>query len=136
MDTEGNSDTDATVRARVELTTETDTDAERHERLARHLRAELAQLDVESVAAVRADPSPAGAKASDPVTLGAVSVAMSASGGALTAVIETLRDGLGRQSGQHRISVSIDGDSIDLERASADQQQQVIAAFPRRHSLE
>ena len=51
-------------------------------------------------------------------------------------LIETLRDWLGRHSGRHRISVTIDGDTIELERATAGQQRELVDAYVRRHSVE
>src|SRR6266511_743586 len=62
------------------------------ERLARRLRAEVAELDVESVQSLEGKAAPDGAKGADPVTVGALVVALSASGGVFTALIDTLRD--------------------------------------------
>lgn len=59
--------------------------------------------------------APEGAKAADPVTLGPIVVALSASGGMFTSVIETLRDWLGRSTGWHRIA-----GTIELERVTAE----------------
>jgi hypothetical protein len=109
-------------------------DPERAERLVRRLHGELAELDVTSVSPVAAGPPPERAKGADPVTLGALVVAFSASGGVFTTLVGTLRDWLDRQSGRHRISVTIDGDTIELDRASAAQRQQLLDAFVRRHS--
>jgi hypothetical protein len=109
-------------------------DADVGERLARQLRAELAELDVESVALATGGTVPEGAKSADAVTVGAIVVALSASGGVFTTLIGTLRDWLGRQSARHRISVTIDGDTIELERASAGQQQVLIDAYVQRHT--
>jgi hypothetical protein len=109
-------------------------DPERGEQLVRRLRGELAELDVESVGPVAGGPVPDGAKGADPVTLGALVVAFSASGGVFTTLIGALRDWLARQSGHNRISVTIDGDTIELERASGAQQQQLFDAYIRRHS--
>ena len=111
-------------------------DPEACERLIRQLRAELVELDVESVVPAMGGTAPDGAKGADPVTLGAVIVALSASGGVFTGLIETLRDWLGRHSGRHRISVTIDGDTIELERATAGQQRELVDAYVRRHSVE
>ena len=111
-----------------------ESDAEDAERLGRQLRAELSELDVDSIDSVAGQPLPEGAKGADPVTIGAVIVALSASGGVFTALIETLRDWLGRRSGGHRISVTIDGDTIELDNASVEQQRDVVDAFVRRHS--
>ena len=109
-------------------------DPEAGERLVRQLLAELAELEVNSVAPATGGTAPDGAKGADAVTLGAIVVALSASGGVFTALIETLRDWLGRQHRRHRISVTIDGDTIELERASAGQQQVLLDAYIRRHS--
>jgi hypothetical protein len=109
-------------------------DPEAGERLTRQLRAELAELDVESVKLAAEGTPPANAKGTDAVTLGAIIVALSASGGVFTALVETLRDWLGRQSGRHRVSMTIDGDTIELERASATQQRALLDAYIRRHS--
>jgi hypothetical protein len=104
------------------------------ERLTRRLRAELAELDVESVALAVDEAAPAGAKGADAVTVGALVVALSASGGVFAALIETIRDWLGRQSARHRICVTIDGDTIEMERASAGQQQALVNAYVQRHT--
>uniref|UniRef100_UPI002589988E LexA family protein n=1 Tax=Nocardia sp. TaxID=1821 RepID=UPI002589988E len=47
--------------------------------------------------------------------LGALLVALSATGGVLPTLIGTVRDWLERQAGRHRISVTIDGAMIDDE---------------------
>ncbi|MEJ2852121.1 MULTISPECIES: effector-associated constant component EACC1 [unclassified Saccharothrix] len=110
-----------------------DVDPDSADRLARRLRAEVAQLDVD--ARLAADgPVPEGAKGVDAVTLGAVVVALSAAGGVFPLVIETVRDWLARQGARHRVSVTIDGDTIALERASADERQALVDAYVRRHS--
>ncbi|MEV4921624.1 effector-associated constant component EACC1 [Streptomyces roseoverticillatus] len=111
-----------------------DLDPEAVERLVRQLRAEIAELDVVSIRPGPTGPAPEGAKGADPATLGAIVVALSASGGVFSALIDLLRDWLGRSSVQHRISVTLDGDTIELERASADERQELIDAFVRRHT--
>lgn len=108
-------------------------DVEGRDLLTRRLRVHIAELDVESVGLTPGGPAPDGAKSADPVTVGAIVVALSASGGVFTALIGTLRDWLDRQTGRHRISVTIDGDSIELERPSAEHERDLVAAFLRRH---
>jgi hypothetical protein len=108
-------------------------DHEETERFVTRLRAELRGLDIDALRMVSDDVPPDGAKAVDPVTVGAVVLALSASGGVLVSLVETLRDWLGRQSARHRVSVTIDGDTIELERASADERRELIDAFVRRH---
>ncbi len=113
---------------------ELELDSEAGERLTRQLRAELAELDVESADLAVGGIAPEGAKGTDPVTVGAIIVALSASGGVFTALIETVRDWLGRHGRRHRISVTIDGDTLELERATIGQQRELVDAYLRRHS--
>jgi hypothetical protein len=121
------------VELLLALELDPEVDAASCERLIRQLRAELAELDVESVDLAAGGEVPVGAKAADLVTLGAIVVAMSASGGVFTSVIDTVRDWLGRQSRPHRIAVTIDGETIELERATARQQSDLVDAYVRRH---
>lgn len=130
----GSAGADGVVSLMLVLHADPDVDPERAEQLTRRLRGELAELDVVSVAPVAAGPVPEGAKGTDPVTLGALVVAFSASGGVFTTLLGTVRDWLDRQSGRHRISVTIDGDTIELERASVAQQQELVNAYVRRHA--
>ena len=116
------------------LTPDGDADREEAERLATRLRAEIRGLDIDTLHALSDGAPPEGAKAVDPVTVGAVVLAVSAPGGVLATLVGTLRDWLGRQSGKHRVSVTINGDTVELERASADERRELIDAFVRRHS--
>jgi hypothetical protein len=120
-----------TQRALVRLEVEDEAGDEELDRLARRLRAELGELDVD-VLAVAGD-LPAGAKAADPVTIGSLVVAFSAAGGVFPGLLETLREWLGRQAGKHRIKVTVDGDTVELERATSAERQQLIDAFVQRH---
>lgn len=111
-------------------------DDERLDRQTRMLRAELAEMEgVESAALGRDSSGTAGTKVADPITLGAIVLALSASGGVFTTLIETVRDWLGRQPGSHRVTVTIDGESIDVEAASDEQQRALVDAYIRRHGV-
>lgn len=122
------------VNVLLVLALDPELDPEVGERLTRSLRAEIAELDVESVRPGPSTTAPDGAKGTDPLTLGAVIVALSASGGAFTALVDTLRDWLGRHSTRHRVSLTIDGDTIELERASAAERRDLVDAYIRRHT--
>ncbi|WP_329402936.1 effector-associated constant component EACC1 [Streptomyces melanogenes] len=115
------------------LAPDEESDAEEVERLMRRLRTELRELDVDVLRPEPVGQLPVGAKGSDPLTVGAIVVALSASGGVFTVLIDTLRDWLGRQSARHRISVTIDGDTIELEHATAEERRELIDGFVRRH---
>jgi hypothetical protein len=118
----------------LRLIPDSDCDAELSERLIRQLRAELLELDVESVRFGDGDPMPDGVKAADPVTVGAIVVALSASRGVFISLIATLRDWLNRHAARHRVSVTIGNDTLVLEKTSAEQRQQLVDAFVRRHA--
>ncbi|MFG3297059.1 hypothetical protein ACGF3G_50880 [Streptomyces sp. NPDC048179] len=111
-----------------------DLEPETRERVSRRLRTEIADLDVESIRLGPGASTPDSAKGGDAVTLGAVVVALSASGGVFTALVETVRDWLSRSSARHRVSLTIDGDTIELERASDAERRDLIDAYIRRHT--
>lgn len=106
------------------------------EELSRRLRAELLQLDVESIAAVPGPPAPTGAKAGDPLSWSTLALTLVSSGGVLTTLIGTLRDWLVRQSTPVGIEISIGGDSIKLEKSSTEERRQLIDMFIERHGQE
>lgn len=110
-------------------------DVEQVERLIRQLRHALSDVQVDAIRPVTNADVPEGAKAADPVTVGAILVAMSASGGVFNAVIDAVGDLLARHSARHRISVTIDGDSIELERSTTEQRKSLIQAFVNRHTV-
>lgn len=104
------------------------------ERLVRQLRSELLELDVSSVDPVPSGPAPDGAKGAGPVVIGSIIVGLTASGGVFTALVATLQDWLGRRARRHRITLTIDGDSIELEQATSSEREALIAAYIDRHS--
>ncbi|MDF2265019.1 hypothetical protein P2Q00_06115 [Streptomyces coacervatus] len=79
---------DGVVDVLVAVAPDPELDAEAGERTARQLRADIAELDIESVRVVAAGPAPDGAKGADAVAVGAIVVALSASGGVFTALVE------------------------------------------------
>jgi hypothetical protein len=122
------------IMVQVAVEADPDLTEERAERVVRGLRAELSRLDVDSVTFADGGPPPAGAKSADVVSLGAIMIAMSASGGVFTSLIQSVRDWLGRQTGRHKVSITIDDDTIELEQATAAQQQALVDAYIDRHS--
>jgi hypothetical protein len=98
------------------------------------LRIRVLELDVDSVTMARGEGEVAGAKVADPVTLGAVVVALSASGGVLPSLVSTVQDWLSRSSKAHNISIVIGDDKIELDKATAAQQQALVEAYVRRHN--
>jgi hypothetical protein len=104
------------------------------ERLVRRLRADLADLDVDDVHAVANGDLPEGAKAADPVTVGAIMLAMSASGGLFTSVVGAVRDVLAHHAERHKVVMTIGSDSIELAGATDEQRDDLVRAFVDRHT--
>jgi hypothetical protein len=123
-----------TIETRIVLEPDTELSAERIDRLTRRLRAQIAALDVDTVAFAPADGVPPGAKPGDAVTIGTLLVTMSASGGVFVGLVELLRGWLDSTTGRHRVSVTVEGDTIELDRATSEQQRQLVEAFIRRHA--
>jgi hypothetical protein len=102
-------------------------------RLGTRLRRELMELDIGSVATVAsANAAPAGTKGVDVAEWGSLLVTLS-SGGVLAHLVGVLRDWLKRQSGDHTVSVTIDGDKMNLSNATAQEQARLVEAYVRRH---
>lgn len=112
----------------------TDTDLDQVERSLRQLRAELKDLDIiESVVPVTAPSTPQGAKGFDLVSLSTLLITLTATGDVLPVLIETAQDWFARHAVAQRISVTIDGDTIELEKGSAQERSALIEAYLRRH---
>lgn len=101
-------------------------DFERADRLARQLRRELVEQDLE-VRAVEAD-APEGSKG-DVATFGAIAVALVGAGGMIPALIAVLHDWLGRRTGPDRILVRIGDRSMELDRPTFAERQQLLEVF-------
>lgn len=114
---------------------EPEVESEEAERSARQLRAELRELDVESVTPVTSQTVPEGAKGLDAAILGTLLITLSTAGGVFAMLIETARDWLARSTTARRISMTIDGDTLVLEKASAQERSDLIDAYIRRHEV-
>jgi len=121
---------------RLDVAPDPELEPEAAERVVRRLRAELDALDVESVRFAPGAAPPDGAKGADAVTLGAIIVALSAPGGVFTSLVGAVQDWLNRSADRHRVSVTIDGDTIVLEAATDAERRALVEAFVRRHSGE
>lgn len=92
-------------------------------------------LDVESVAPLTSEKAPPGAEGIDPSTLGALLITLPATDGGVTVLIEAARDWPARHAAARSISVTIDGDTIMLEKSSAQERPTLIDAYMRRHEV-
>jgi Effector Associated Constant Component 1 len=117
----------------IELRLVPDADSEEAERFGRQLRSELAQLDVEAVSPMVSADVVQGAKGAG-VDWGSLLVTLSAAGGVVTSVIAVVQDWLARHNAAQSIKVTIDGDTIELGRASVHERDELISAWVHRHS--
>jgi hypothetical protein len=115
------------------LELEPEAESNETERLGQQLRAELAQLDVEAVEPTTITDVPEGAKGAA-VDWGSLLVTLSATGGVFTTVIALTRDWLARHSAAQRIKITIDNDTVVLDRATTAEREQLIGTWVHRHS--
>jgi hypothetical protein len=121
------------VELKVVLEPDPDTDAEDQERLGRQLRNELRDLDVDEVSTVEGAGPPERSKSGTAAALTEWLVTLSSGGGVFVTVIETIKDWLSRRAGAHKVSVTIDGDTLELSGATPVERAELIETFVRRH---
>ena len=121
------------VELLVALEAEAGADAEETDRLGRSLRRELRSLDVDDVTPVPAGAAPHGSKGIDAASATELLVTLSASGGVVATVVATVKDWLARRSGGHKVTLTIDGDTLELDAASPAERAELIDTFVRRH---
>ncbi|TDW21254.1 effector-associated constant component EACC1 [Kribbella kalugense] len=105
-------------------------DPEIADRGIRQLRRELRAYELEMRAVEVTDPE--GSKG-DATAFNAVAIALGGAGGTVPYLISVLRDWIGRRSTSQRVQLTIGADSIEVDAASAEEQQQLIEAFLRKH---
>ena len=116
---------------RIELF-EPDADLEALDELTRSLREELLELDVDSVSPPTAGPAPAGSKGLELAAIGALLVQVKGSVQMVSAVVTAVRSWLQRGSSPNRtLKVTVDGRTLELSAATAEQQQRVVDEFVR-----
>jgi Effector Associated Constant Component 1 len=118
----------------VALQVAAEADPEDVERWSRQLRAELTELEIDDLAPRQHGQAPPGAKGTDVASLTEWLITMSASGGLLTVMVQTLRDWLGRRADANRITLTIDGDNLTLDSATVDERSTLIESFIREHA--
>ena len=114
---------------RIELF-EPDADTEEIDRLTSDLRLELLELDVDSVSQASAGPAPPDSKGLELAAIGTLLVYAKSSLPLVNAVVSAVRAWLRRDASSGRtLKVTVDGKTLELSAATADQQQQVVDEF-------
>jgi hypothetical protein len=119
--------------AQLELTVDAGSgaDEEEVERLARSLRSELLELDVEAVEPAAAGAAPEGTRAVEALMLGALVVRFGRSSESLSALVRTVRAWLGDTD--RRVRIELDGDVLELTGASDEERQRLVDIWIERH---
>jgi hypothetical protein len=125
---------DADVR--VELV-DPDGDPEALDVLMRDLRQELLQLDVESVSTVPAGPAPPGSKGLDMAAVTALLVQVQGSVTALSMVVSAVHAWLQRRKDSRAsVTLTIGERTLELSRATTEQQERLVQEFLRSRTDE
>jgi hypothetical protein len=120
------------VELTVVLEPDPDTDPEDRERLGRQLRDELRALDVDEVLPVEGGHAPPGSKGAATL-LTEWLVTLSGGGGVFVSVIGTIKAWLGGRAGANKVSITIDGDTLELSSATPAERAELVETFVRRH---
>jgi hypothetical protein len=118
------------LELRVEVDLGADADTAEVDEQALLLRADLLELDVDSVERPSAGPAPEGARAVDAIELGTLLVELTT--GMIVPVVHSIRAWVARRQ-TRSVKLTLDGDSIELSNASDSEQQQILEAFFARH---
>ncbi|MEU1854089.1 hypothetical protein ABZ499_33720 [Streptomyces sp. NPDC019990] len=117
------------------LLSDEEADAERVAELTGYLREELLDVEVDDVSEVPAGEVPPGARAVDVTQIGALLVALGSSATALHQVVTAVRSWLGRcRDARPSLHLEMDGDVLEVSKATDEQVEQAFSAFVRRHS--
>lgn len=120
--------------AALELSVDTvpGTDPDELEQLARSLRTELLELDVDAVEPASTGAAPEGTRAVEALMAGALIVRLARDSEALTSLVRTVRGWLGAH-GDRRVRIELDGDVLELTGTSDEERQRLVEAWIERH---
>ena len=111
-------------------------DAERQNELASLLREELLHLDVEDVRPLTTGSTPPGARGLEVAAVGSLLVALGQSASGLRAIITTVTSWLSRGDASRSVRLEIDGDILEISRASKADEARLVDVFIQRHTGE
>ena len=103
------------------------------EELTAAVRRELLQLDVESVDRVSGGPAPDGTRGIDVAAIGALLVSLSKATPVLGQVVDVIQAWAAR-SPNRTVKLTLDGDTLELNGMSEDEQRRVVRDWMARHA--
>jgi Effector Associated Constant Component 1 len=119
------------IALRLEVGLESDAEAAELQDATSQLRRELLELDVEAVEAPAGKPAPPGTRGIEAAELGTLLVA--AGRAAIGPIMLAIQSWVARRASRS-VKLEIDGDSIELTNASAEDQRQLLQSFLARHA--
>ncbi len=117
----------------VELQAGPDTDAEELAEIADRLRAELLDLDVDTVRQPALKEAPEDAKGADLLAAGQLVVGVVATPEVLASIIGAVRSWLGRNRARS-VKLTLGGDALEVSGVSSAEQERLIDLWVSRHA--
>jgi hypothetical protein len=108
-------------------------DQDELERLARNLRAELLELDVDAVEPAATGPAPEDARAVEALVVGALVVRFARDSETLSELVRTVRRWLGADQARS-VRIELDGDVLELTGASDEERQRLVDVWIESHA--
>jgi len=108
-------------------------DAEWLDTLSSHLRAELVELDLDDVAALRTGAAPPGSRSGEVAAAGGLLVSLGQAATGLAAAVSAIRAWLRRGDAPRTVRLELDGDVLELSRPSPADQERLVELFLSRH---
>jgi hypothetical protein len=103
------------------------------DRLARSLRQDLLELELDGVELAAAGAPPEGSRAVEALAVGALIVRLARSSEALVSLLRTIRGWLGPGT-DRRVRIELDGDVLELSAVSDDERERLVDAWIARHA--
>ena len=103
------------------------------DRLARSLREDLLELDLDAVELAPDGAPPEGARAAEALVVGALVVQLARTSDALATLLRTIRGWLG-PSGERRVRIELDGDVLELSGVSDEERERLVDIWIARHA--
>jgi hypothetical protein len=108
-----------------------DMDADELDNLTVELRKALLELDIDAVAPITTNESPIGAKPAEALTVGALAVTTSP---VLIASVVRLIETWIKSRPLHKLTLTVDGDHLEINQPSRGEQRLVVESFIAKHS--